>query len=800
MAGKRIRTPSHFIAGIGDGKVRDPRLQAPEGRSGLRQNAEQQQVRRSRRHDLYQDDQRDMYLKSRDHGRPADPWQFSAFALLASVVLLSALFLHLISDTSEQKSKRRRHRPVRIDKKIDVWNDDEEEGGGGGRQKNESSAAAPRPPQVYYHPYQPRLQQRVPQRSSMNMPAVRSAQATAVVKNSPQPPPPQPAQPDLFATGSYYMHPSGGALFANNNNNNPNTNTSASRPRLPSASPKASPNPARAEQASPHAVRRSLKAEVQATTPRAVALESRISSFGSLTGPHSGGHDDDEEKGTPKRPVHDSVHSTILLSPGTEDVDETLRLTEKTTKRLVIPDLAEDTPRAANGRQLFHAPRPGELQWDGLQKPSSSSSMAFASPPKMKNSNYDDERHMDPYAIPFVPSLGARGHAPPPPMSVNVDALHLHQMESGNVSHWEARVAEESLILQERVFSGTHAELEDPKIPSDDPRCHIDHKRLNITHDTNSTKALQGAIEFSKLELEEVIGGGGFGQVWRAKWRGTPVAVKVLTGSAQAKHVPKAVLEEFAAEINLLKGMQHPNICLYMGACVDPPNRAIVTELAANGSLWDALRLPLKDPFVACDGKTQVGWPMYLYQPDARHGAPPGQRSMIVPPKYTWHWVLVKKVAIGMARGMAYLHGGEPPVLHRDLKSANILLDESYNPKVCDFGLSRLKAQERSMTGNCGTVQWMAPEVLANQAYNEKADVFSYGIICWELLSRQCPYEGMTAIQCALAVLNRNQRPEIPKWCPPALHAVIRSCLKKNPDERPSFEALIQAFDAMPDE
>ena len=101
------------------------------------------------------------------------------------------------------------------------------------------------------------------------------------------------------------------------------------------------------------------------------------------------------------------------------------------------------------------------------------------------------------------------------------------------------------------------------------------------------------------------------------------------------------------------------------------------------------------------------------------------------------------------------------------------------------------------MTGNCGTVQWMAPEVLANMNYNEKADVFSYGIILWELLSRECPYDGLSPIQCALAVLNRDKRPDIPKFCPPAPHALIKACIKKDPEQRPSFEEILQAIDAM---
>ena len=92
----------------------------------------------------------------------------------------------------------------------------------------------------------------------------------------------------------------------------------------------------------------------------------------------------------------------------------------------------------------------------------------------------------------------------------------------------------------------------------------------------------------------------------------------------------------------------------------------------------------------------------------------------------------------------------------------------------------------------------MAPEVLANQRYAEPADVYSFGIIVWEMLTGECPYDGMSAIQCALAVLNRDHRPEIPDFCPPALAALIRACLEKDPSKRPTFAQILLALDAMP--
>ena len=845
--------PSHYISGLGDGKitVQDPAASrtANHLRRSVHNNNNNHQaitpkvrdddyrVREYRRksnnrdrhyipetnsnknknnYDAYENDQWQIYnfntsptVNSYDHHvRPSGPWQSSAFLLLAAVVLMSALFLHLISDTNEQKYRRRRTRrqpPIIVkNKKTDEWIDDAEEDPLALVKKKQQNSGPARPPSLYYHPYPPRLLQRQPHSkvptnipTSTNLPPG-SAVASGRVPHSSTGMPPPPQQ----QTGEQPF-----PLYRT-----PDSTRGTTRPHLPSdsLSPKMSPPGDRLGY--PRETRISPGQPQGGATlyapPRAVPLPTDVSSFGSLT--ETGSHHEkikhnDEEAGLIRSPVPNQTlspqKSPILLSPGTEDLDAALRprKSSKNDQR----DLLEDTPIVANRRALPPPPPMyGHMTDSSGISSSTSSGMAFASPPKPRL--LQQQQHTPP-GIPYVPNL----RAPPaervsPPKSVNVQELQLYRMESGNVSHWQARVEEESQIIQKRIWSASGEETSSSTtdvIPSSDRRGGIEHKRDNITEYTQSAEALQGAIDFDMLELIEVIGGGGFGQVWKAKLRGTPVAVKVLTGSAQSKHVPKAVLEEFAAEINLLQGMRHTNICLYMGACVKPPHRAIITELAAHGSLWDALRLPLCPPYIACDGVSMEYWPLSLYEPDARHGAPPtpGSRRLVVPPRFTWPWLLVKRVAIGVARGMAYLHSGDPPVLHRDLKSANILLDESYNPKVCDFGLSRLKAHERSMTGNCGTVQWMAPEVLASKPYNEKADVYSFGIICWELLSRQCPYEGMTAIQCALAVLNRNKRPDIPKFCPPPLHALIRSCVKKNPDERPSFLQIIQAFDSMPD-
>uniref|UniRef100_A0A6S8IK00 Protein kinase domain-containing protein n=2 Tax=Amphora coffeiformis TaxID=265554 RepID=A0A6S8IK00_9STRA len=827
-----------------------------------------------------------------DHPASIGPWQIAAFALLGAVILLSALFLHILADSSTNtttsstlhnnnnntnmdganpkeshttKHKHQRRRPRRRSlykkKTDDYWSSDDETDveadllsesvrGQGvyhrtDSQEGNDNTLIMNPSfhnhhDPYYNPHPYREQQSRQRKNSLTQPQtpigssasrniyqapayryptpnnrntaaasfspsmVHRTVATPAMAGPPPPPPPplMPTRVDptntlnvgaAFSTvsslESFSHHDSSSIMMSGNYGSTSHSNSSGSQQQqllLPHQTTMLQPRPS--------SLRSSGSGQRKSSSPT-VTIQEPIR----------------EEEQTPQPGPREMV---VGSPPGPVRRDSSM---------------IEKTPRVRNGKVITEA-------------------MAMAQTPSPgRNSSHiqvDNGTEDSDFVMPFLPnlnpSMGSQAQQQPQqhqqvPEPVNMGDLHLYtRMESGSV-FWQRPQQEDlsphPLPLPQVVqtpdrlpappllaptppdhppslrgnisehFMEMVGSIDDSEsLDSNDPRKNIQHKRPDLLMGTDSAASLQGAVNFDDLQLQEVIGGGGFGQVWKAMWNGTPVAVKVLTGSAQAHQVPRAILEEFAAEINLLKGMRHPNICLYMGACLAPPNRAIITELAANGSLWDALRLPLSAPYTACDGLTRHAWPMSLYQPDPRHGVPPSMSRTVshVPPKSTWPWILVKKVACGSARGMNYLHSGKPPVLHRDLKSANILLDESYTPKVCDFGLSRLKAQDRSMTGNCGTVQWMAPEVLANQAYNEKADIYSYGIILWELLTRQCPYDDMSAIQCALAVLNRNHRPEIPRWCPPALQVLIRSCLKKNPEERPNFTEILQALDEMP--
>eukprot|EP01087_Luapelamoeba_hula_P022681 TRINITY_DN8193_c0_g1_i2.p1 TRINITY_DN8193_c0_g1~~TRINITY_DN8193_c0_g1_i2.p1 ORF type:complete len:180 (-),score=31.16 TRINITY_DN8193_c0_g1_i2:61-600(-) len=152
------------------------------------------------------------------------------------------------------------------------------------------------------------------------------------------------------------------------------------------------------------------------------------------------------------------------------------------------------------------------------------------------------------------------------------------------------------------------------------------------------------------------------------------------------------------------------------------------------------------------------------------------------------------KIAKGAALGVYYLHSLDPIILHRDLKSSNILIDENWNAKVADFGFARIKQDNATMT-RCGSPCWIAPEVITGQKYTEKADVYSFGIILWEILTRQQPYKGMNYMNVSLEVV-RGTRPKMPSNAPKRFAKLITRCWRGEPDKRPSMEKVVQFCDS----
>jgi len=147
-------------------------------------------------------------------------------------------------------------------------------------------------------------------------------------------------------------------------------------------------------------------------------------------------------------------------------------------------------------------------------------------------------------------------------------------------------------------------------------------------------------------------------------------------------------------------------------------------------------------------------------------------------------------MAIDIATGVQFLHSRN--IIHRDLKSSNLLVDADFHVVLSDFGVSRVVSREKTMTTDIGTPEWMAPEVLDGRRYSEKADVYSFGIILWELITRELPFSDVDRFQISIAVCVRKQRPKLPKNCHPVLARLVTRCWDHSPDKRPNFTEILE--------
>lgn len=155
---------------------------------------------------------------------------------------------------------------------------------------------------------------------------------------------------------------------------------------------------------------------------------------------------------------------------------------------------------------------------------------------------------------------------------------------------------------------------------------------------------------------------------------------------------------------------------------------------------------------------------------------------------------IVLRLALDIAYGMNYLHS--VGILHRDLKSENILLGEDMSVKVADFGISCLESQCGSGKGFTSTYRWMAPEMIKEKHHTRKVDVYSYGVVLWELLTALIPFHEMNPEQAAFAVAQKNARPPLPASCPPAFSHLISRCWATNPDKRPQFQEIVSILES----
>jgi len=274
------------------------------------------------------------------------------------------------------------------------------------------------------------------------------------------------------------------------------------------------------------------------------------------------------------------------------------------------------------------------------------------------------------------------------------------------------------------------------------------------------------SIPFSKLQLGKSIGVGTFGQVWAAEYLGATVAVKGahLASLVHTEQTRSAFLEEAKLHVTL----RHPNIVHMLGVSFQDDNVYLVMEYMPS-TLFELLR----------------------------------QDKLSLKQRYA--------ILVGVCAGMYFLHSSDPPVLHRDLKSLNVLVDAyGTQGKLCDFGLAVFKSQVRTaitsgksiapvasavpaarVAGSVvGSYPWMAPETMQAKPFTSAADIFSLGVIIWELLSGKEPWEHARSADIIRQEVLAGIRLSIPNEVHPGFQQLVQQCWNPDPSARPSAKTV----------
>lgn len=275
-------------------------------------------------------------------------------------------------------------------------------------------------------------------------------------------------------------------------------------------------------------------------------------------------------------------------------------------------------------------------------------------------------------------------------------------------------------------------------------------------------------IAAADVRLTRLVDAGSFGEVWLGEYQERTVAIKRLRATVQ--ELDASAVADFDHEIKLLRRLRHRNIVFFYGAGLLDGGPFLVTEYMARGSLKAILH----------GSAAALGWRRRL------------------------------RALQDTAAGMHYLHSQTPPFIHRDLKSGNLLVTDTWTVKVCDLGTARVcglveggpraassNAALDTMTRGVGTLLWTAPEVLQGRQYDIKADVYSFSIVMFEVLTRVLPYPTLNTTWAVRDAVEAGVRPEVPADCPSAYGVLMRRCWSTAPADRPAFGECLAGIEAM---
>jgi len=260
-------------------------------------------------------------------------------------------------------------------------------------------------------------------------------------------------------------------------------------------------------------------------------------------------------------------------------------------------------------------------------------------------------------------------------------------------------------------------------------------------------------LAYNEIRFVEHLGSGEFGQVYRGFVHNEEVAVKQLFWEDSVK--TESVVEDLMREIEAFRHLRHKRLVNFVGACLEVPTLCLVTEYMPGGSLHHLLHVrKVRLPLLHC-----------------------------------------LNLCLQLAEGVLYLHSQVPCIVHRDLKSLNVVLDLSLNLKLCDFGLTEaMEGTHLVKKNNGGSPRYMAPELFDNKSLiTEKVDIWSMGCIFSEIFGGPLPYEGINTLPDLHREMLVNRRmPKIPSKIPDGVQDAIRRCYTFDPRMRPSCKRVFE--------